>query len=118
MIPFDKVPVPGRTETVNRPVAAGTNPTEGVVVLYHLREPGEEELRLTFLDQVGERLSALGLAPDVLAALLDLEGLRRQPGRASALLRTWIASSPRATANGSASAAATRSGCAPAGARS
>src|SRR5206468_12237050 len=31
----------------------------------------------------------LGLDPDVLSALLDLEGLRRQPGRASAATRAW-----------------------------
>lgn len=43
----------------------------------------------TFLDQVGERLAGLGLAPDVLSALLDLEGLRRQPGRVSAARRAW-----------------------------
>ena len=43
----------------------------------------------TFLDQVGERLAELGLAPDVLSALLDLEGLRRQPGRLSAATRGW-----------------------------
>jgi len=43
----------------------------------------------TFLDQVGERLGGLGLAPDVLSALLDLEGLRRQPGRLSAATRAW-----------------------------
>jgi hypothetical protein len=43
----------------------------------------------TFLDQIGERLAVLGLAPDVLSALLDLEGLRRQPGRASAATRAW-----------------------------
>lgn len=41
----------------------------------------------TFLDQVGERLAGLGLAPEVLSALLDLEGLRRQPGRPSAATR-------------------------------
>ena len=35
----------------------------------------------TFLDQAGRRLEALGLEPDVLKALLDLEGLRRQPWR-------------------------------------
>jgi hypothetical protein len=35
----------------------------------------------TFLDQAGRRLGALGLGPDVLKALLDLEGLRRQPWR-------------------------------------
>ncbi len=38
----------------------------------------------TFLDQAQERLAALGLAPEVLSALLDLEGLRRQPWRLSA----------------------------------
>jgi hypothetical protein len=43
----------------------------------------------TFLDQVGERLAALELAPEVLSALLDLEGLRRQPERLSATTRAW-----------------------------
>ncbi len=43
----------------------------------------------TFLDQVGERLAGLGLAPDILSALLALEGLRRQPGRLSAVTRAW-----------------------------
>ena len=43
----------------------------------------------SFLDQLGERLSGLGLAPDVLSALLDLEGLRRQPGRVAAATRAW-----------------------------
>jgi hypothetical protein len=48
----------------------------------------------TFLDQVRHRLADLGLAPDVVSALLDLEGLRRQPWRLSvgtrarALVRT------------------------------
>ena len=43
----------------------------------------------TFLDQVHERLAELGLDPDVLSALLDLEALRRQPGRLSAVTRAW-----------------------------
>jgi hypothetical protein len=43
----------------------------------------------TFLDQVQGRLAGLGLAPDVLSALLDLEGLRRQPWRLSAATRAW-----------------------------
>ena len=43
----------------------------------------------TFLDQVQERLAELGLAHDVLSALLDLEGLRRQPWRQSAATRAW-----------------------------
>jgi hypothetical protein len=45
--------------------------------------------RFTFLDQVPARLAELGLAPDVLSAFLDLEGLRRQPGRRSAATRAW-----------------------------
>jgi hypothetical protein len=43
----------------------------------------------TFLDHVEGRLAGLGLAPDVLSALLDLEGLRRQPDRLSAATRAW-----------------------------
>ena len=43
----------------------------------------------TFLDQVHERLAGLGLDADVLSALLDLEGLRRQPWRQSAATGTW-----------------------------
>jgi hypothetical protein len=43
----------------------------------------------TFLDQVRGRLAGLGLDPDVLSALLDLEGLRRQPWRLSAATRAW-----------------------------
>jgi hypothetical protein len=43
----------------------------------------------TFLDQVRPRLADLGLDPDDLSALLDLEGLRRQPWRLSAVTRAW-----------------------------
>lgn len=43
----------------------------------------------TFLDQMRARLAELDLAPDVLSALLDLEGLHRQPWRLSAATRTW-----------------------------
>jgi hypothetical protein len=43
----------------------------------------------TFLDQVRRRLDDLGMEPDVLSALLDLEGLRRQPWRLSAATRVW-----------------------------
>jgi hypothetical protein len=43
----------------------------------------------TFLDQVQDRLAGLKLAPDVLSALLDLEGLSRQPRRLSVATRAW-----------------------------
>jgi hypothetical protein len=43
----------------------------------------------TFLDQVQARLAGLELDRDVLSALLDLEGLRRQSGRLSAVTRVW-----------------------------
>jgi hypothetical protein len=43
----------------------------------------------TFLDQVQGRLAELGLDRDVLSALLDREGLRRQPWRLSAATRAW-----------------------------
>jgi hypothetical protein len=43
----------------------------------------------TFLDQVAARLAELKLPPEVVAALLDLEGLRRQPWRQSAPTRVW-----------------------------
>jgi hypothetical protein len=43
----------------------------------------------TFLDQVAARLADLGLESAVLSALLDLEGLRRQPWRLSAATRLW-----------------------------
>jgi len=43
----------------------------------------------TFLDQVPVRLAELGLDAEVLSALLDLEGLRRQPWRLSAATRVW-----------------------------
>ena len=43
----------------------------------------------TFLDQVRPRLADLGLDADVVSALLDLEGLRRQPWRRSAATQAW-----------------------------
>jgi hypothetical protein len=43
----------------------------------------------TSLDQVRGRLAGLRLDPDVLSALLDLEGLRRPPWRQSAATGAW-----------------------------
>ena len=51
--------------------------------------------RFTFLDQVQRRLAGLGLEAEVLSAVLDLEGVRRQPWRlagtthAAAATRAW-----------------------------
>src|SRR4051812_38100173 len=68
-----------------------------VAALPHLGGPAWAKTRrlllrresFTFLDQVHERLAGLGLDPDVLSALLDLEGLHRQTWRLSAATRTW-----------------------------
>ncbi len=43
----------------------------------------------TFLDQVQGRWAGLRLDPDALSALLDLEGLHRQPWRRSAATQAW-----------------------------
>ena len=64
-------------------------------VLPHLCGPAWAKTRrlllrresFTFLDQVQRRLAELKLDPDVLSALLDLEGLRRQPRRLSGFTR-------------------------------
>jgi hypothetical protein len=66
-------------------------------VLPHLGGPAWAKTRrlllrresFTSLDQVQDRLADLALDPDVLSALLDLEGLRRQPWRQSAATRAW-----------------------------
>jgi hypothetical protein len=65
--------------------------------LLHLSGPAWAKTRrlllrresFTFLDQVDQRLAGLGLDPEVLSVLLDLEGLRRQPWRLSTATRTW-----------------------------
>jgi hypothetical protein len=66
-------------------------------VLPHLCSPTWAKTRrlllrresFTFLDQAQERLAELGLDPDVLSALLDREGLHRQPWRLSTATHTW-----------------------------
>jgi hypothetical protein len=66
-------------------------------VLPHLSGAAWDKIRrlllrresFTFLDQVQARLADLDLDPDVLSALLDLEGLRRQPWRLSAATHAW-----------------------------
>jgi hypothetical protein len=66
-----------------------------VAALPHLSGPAWAKTRrlllrresFTFLDQVQARLAGLNLDPEVLSALLDLEGLRRQPWRLSGFTR-------------------------------
>jgi hypothetical protein len=70
-------------------VVAATIPILSGVVWAKTRRLLLRRESFTFLDRVQERLAVLGLDRDVLAALLDLEGLHRQPWRLSAATRTW-----------------------------
>ncbi|HKR70578.1 MAG TPA: hypothetical protein VJT16_17190 [Streptosporangiaceae bacterium] len=63
VVAYDKRQLPGRTETIEVPVGAGRNPTEGVVVLYRLQDPGDAELRLTFRDSAGQEIRTLRARP-------------------------------------------------------
>jgi photosystem II stability/assembly factor-like uncharacterized protein len=63
VVAYDKRQLPGRTETVNVPVGVGRNPTDGVAVLYRLKDPGDSELRLTFRDAVGREVRTLTARP-------------------------------------------------------
>ncbi|MFO0888281.1 MAG: hypothetical protein U0790_03940 [Isosphaeraceae bacterium] len=70
-------------------VVAATLPHLGGAAWAKTRRLLNRRESFTSLDQVQQRLAELGLAPDVLSALLDLEGLRRQPWRLSAVTRAW-----------------------------
>ena len=70
-------------------VVAATLPYLGGAAWAKVRRLLLRRESFTFLDQVHRRLAALGLASDVLSALLDLEGLRRQPWRLSSATRAW-----------------------------
>jgi photosystem II stability/assembly factor-like uncharacterized protein len=63
VVTYDKKQLPGRTETVEVPVGAGRNPTDGVAVLYRLQDPGDAELRLTFRDSAGREIRTLTARP-------------------------------------------------------
>ena len=63
VVAYDKRQLPGRTETMNVPVGVGRNPTDGVAVLYRLKDPGDSELRLTFRDAVGREVRTLTARP-------------------------------------------------------
>ena len=72
-----------------RAIVAAALPHLGGVAWAKTRRLLARPESFTFLDQAKGRLAGLGLDPDVLSALLDLEGLRRQPGRLSAATRAW-----------------------------
>ena len=63
VVAYDKRQLKDRTETVNMPVGAGRNPTDGVTVLYRLQDPGDAELRLTFSDSAGQEIRTLTARP-------------------------------------------------------
>ena len=63
VVAYDKQQLPGLTETVDVPVGAGRNPTDGVAVLYRLQDPGDAELRLTFSDSAGREVRTLTARP-------------------------------------------------------
>jgi photosystem II stability/assembly factor-like uncharacterized protein len=63
VVVYDKYQLPGRTETVEVPVAAGRNPADGVAVLYRMQDPGDAELRLSFRDAAGQQVRTLIARP-------------------------------------------------------
>jgi photosystem II stability/assembly factor-like uncharacterized protein len=63
VVAYDKRQVPGRTETVDIPVGAGQNSTDGVAVLYQLQDPGDTELRITVRDAAGQEVRTLTARP-------------------------------------------------------
>jgi hypothetical protein len=62
-IPFEQRSQPEEKETVDMPVAAGENPTEGVAFVYELGEVGDNELRITVLDAGGDVIRELVAKP-------------------------------------------------------
>lgn len=70
-------------------VVAGSLPHLGGAAWAKTRRLLARGESFTFLDQVRGRLAELGLDPDTLSALLDLEVLRRQPRRLSPATRAW-----------------------------
>ena len=70
-------------------IVAAASPHPGGAAWAKVRRLLLRRESFTSLDQVQRRLAGLGLAPEVLSASLDLEGLRRQPRRLSAATRVW-----------------------------
>jgi hypothetical protein len=66
---------PGERERDPVPLDAGENRSPGVTVLYLLRDPGEIEVRLTFVDAGGQEVRSFVAGPD------DDEDQKPEPGR-------------------------------------
>ena len=63
VIPYDTRLTPEGNEREAVPVESGQNRANGVTVLYWLGDPGDRELRLTFLDSAGEEIRSFSAAP-------------------------------------------------------
>ena len=63
VIPYDVRLKPEGSERDAVPIESGQNRPSGAVVLYWLRNPGEHELRLSFLDSRGEEIRSFSAAP-------------------------------------------------------
>jgi len=63
VIPAEARPRPGEESRDTVLVDAGENRPGGVTVLYVLRDPGEHEVRLTFLDAAGEEIRTVSAGP-------------------------------------------------------
>jgi len=63
VIPYDMRLRPDGNEREAVPVESGQNRANGVTVLFWLGDPGDRELRLTFLDSAGEEIRSFSAAP-------------------------------------------------------
>lgn len=63
VIPYDMRLRPDGNEREAVPVESGQNRANGVTVLFWLRDPGDREVRLTFLDSAGEEIRSFSAAP-------------------------------------------------------
>ena len=63
VVPAEARPRPGEESRDTVLVDAGENRPGGVTVLYVLRDPGEHEVRLTFLDAAGQEIRTVSAGP-------------------------------------------------------
>ncbi|HEY4024889.1 MAG TPA: glycosyl hydrolase, partial [Candidatus Dormibacteraeota bacterium] len=63
VITYDVRPRPGEDDQEAVLVDSGENRAGGAIVLYRLRDPGEAEVRLTFLDAAGQEIRSFHAGP-------------------------------------------------------